>query len=200
HAQKTNICTYCGKGFSLAAQLQSHLKVHTGIISNPTICEVCGKELPKSKLKDHMVIHGEPPFSCTDCNKKFYNAKSLKAHIATHGGAKPHPCKLCSKAFAFQTGLKYHIWRCHSEQTASLDNKRIVRRKPGSGPYPCDICGRGFFEKRKIQGHKIRYHSELTPELDRKLKEKLSKRRSKIEIYDDGQDFCNEFEIEVDAE
>ncbi|CAG7717099.1 unnamed protein product [Allacma fusca] len=197
HAEKKNLCTFCGKPFTTYSLLLMHLKVHTGVIVNSVVCEVCGKEMPKRTLKYHMAIHGDPQFSCTECNKKYYHEKTLQMHIATHGGAKPHPCKLCSKSFAWKSALKYHNWRFHSKHTPELDKKRKGRRKPGSGPYPCDICGKGFYEKRGIDGHKIRYHSEKTAELDRQLKEKLSKRRKPVaKVVENNKDFSESEEVD----
>lgn len=56
------------------------------LVSRPDIeaeheCPVCHKRYhTKPVLKQHMVVHGEKSFLCSDCGKGFYSKATLQAH------------------------------------------------------------------------------------------------------------------------
>ncbi|KAH3897345.1 hypothetical protein DPMN_021533 [Dreissena polymorpha] len=54
-----NACTFCGKAFRVNAELQRHLRIHTG--ERPFGCPLCGKRCSqKGHLQAHMAVHLRP--------------------------------------------------------------------------------------------------------------------------------------------
>ena len=72
-------------------------------------CEECGKCcVNSSALKVHMLMHDDPQFKCSYCEKKLKTEQNLAEHERQHTGEKPFPCALCSSAFASASGLNQH--------------------------------------------------------------------------------------------
>ncbi|XP_077412436.1 uncharacterized protein LOC144043070 [Vanacampus margaritifer] len=78
------VCNYCGKWFSSARSLETHVRVHTG--ERPYCCGQCGKRFTQSgHLKTHQSVHtGERPFACHRCAKRFAGKQNLRIHLQKH--------------------------------------------------------------------------------------------------------------------
>ena len=75
-------CIICGKKCVSLKQLKAHKRIHTG--EKPFQCtfKKCGKSFAhKHDLVRHERIHtGEKPYQCHQCDKKFRQLSTLKAH------------------------------------------------------------------------------------------------------------------------
>ena len=132
-----HICQECGKGFTVPAEFNMHMKRHTG--EKEYQCSDCGKQFIAKqgltrhvcskgqsliccnikfsdyrKLKLHSLqsttctLLGEKAFPCPECNKQFHTEKRLNVHMRTHTGETPFQCQLCLKKFKFEFRLNNH--------------------------------------------------------------------------------------------
>lgn len=85
--RKLCVCRFCSKVFSSPANLESHLRTHTG----------------------------ERPYGCTICGKKFSQFWNLKIHKNIHTGERPYQCLLCAERFSDPSNLKKHQKRHHPQ-------------------------------------------------------------------------------------
>jgi len=76
-------------------------------------------------------------YSCNECDKRFHSKWSLKRHMMSHSGEKPHTCDVCAKSFASKWQLDLH-YRTHT----------------GEKPYSCDICSKRFTTKSHMSRHR----------------------------------------------
>ncbi|XP_076992497.1 zinc finger and BTB domain-containing protein 49 isoform X4 [Tamandua tetradactyla] len=158
-------CNICGKHFSQAGNLQTHLRRHSG--EKPFICEICGKRFAASgDVQRHIIIHsGEKPHLCDVCGRGFSNFSNLKEHKKTHTADKVFTCDECGKSFNMQRKLVKHRIRHTGERPYSCaacgkcfggsgDLRRHVRTHTGEKPYTCEICNKCFTRSAVLRRHK----------------------------------------------
>ncbi|KAM9385246.1 zinc finger and BTB domain-containing protein 11 [Pholidichthys leucotaenia] len=163
-------CTLCSKEFQYAASLRAHLARHKqqsgkrAPIAKPStehdaegkadssldektavshtrrefVCDICGKTLPKLySLRIHMLTHtGVRPHSCKVCGKTFTHKHSLKMHRALHDVTKQFKCEYCSKSFVSKRSMEEHT---------SLHT--------GESKYLCNTCGTTFHRASALSKH-----------------------------------------------
>ncbi|CAH0399020.1 unnamed protein product [Chilo suppressalis] len=169
----------CGAVFQSKAKLQWHRETHD---PRPKACLYCSDKfvhaasLTRHVRRTHNVYYlsekqkGKTEnVPCPVC-KQIYLRTNLRAHLATHTGARAHVCVICSKAFTTKWNLKLHRWthlarsakpyKCalckgafirHAEYVAHMNAHRAVR------PYTCNYCGCKFIRKYNCQRH-VREH------------------------------------------
>ena len=78
-------CQTCGKRFVQKGNLVRHQATHSEM--KPFKCSICPEERyfkTKDCLRQHMVYHYEPKFSCSFCDHISYTKSNLKSHEKTH--------------------------------------------------------------------------------------------------------------------
>ena len=147
--KETFLCTFCGKGFTKKANLESHITLHTG----------------------------EKRYSCTQCDKKFrshsvYQVTSLKDKYLTV--AKIVVFSEPSSVSQGQKGVCVHLlWKgIHAEISPSKTHRHAHRgEKPHlpskivwscyKPPFPMivQVCQKTFIEPGDVRKH-MRTHSK----------------------------------------
>eukprot|EP00092_Neocalanus_flemingeri_P040959 GFUD01044598.1.p1 GENE.GFUD01044598.1~~GFUD01044598.1.p1 ORF type:complete len:860 (+),score=160.26 GFUD01044598.1:257-2836(+) len=116
--KETFLCTFCGKGFTKKANLDSHITLHTG--EKRYNCPHCEKKFRShSVFQNHLRYHkGKKEFVCQYCGKAFMQKSHLQRHTATHTGERKHVCPVCSKSFIEPGDVRKHM-RTHSKESVN---------------------------------------------------------------------------------
>ena len=169
--EKRFVCNLCGKDYSTAGAVKTHLHIHRGKHKCPT----CGKSFPsKFQVEVHMRIHtGEKPYVCEYCGKRFAYDKGLALHTSIHTGVKPYKCDECNYSTTSRSYIKNHK-SVHSTEKPfvceicghgytllpSLMNHQLNHNDQKT--YTCEVCNKAFNTSRKLASHKI-IHSGVRP-------------------------------------
>ena len=137
----SHLCTVCGKSFSTAWYVKTHMLSHTG--ENPFMCTQCAYSCYNiSVLKIHERTHnGVKLYNCAICGSAFHQSAHLKTHAKTHTGEKPFKCGQCDFSSITSSHLKWHI-----------------RKHTGEKPFSCEQCTESFTQSSVLKRH-IRIHS-----------------------------------------
>ena len=125
-------CNMCDKEFKYQMTLQKHQKrEHFGqaakgsnlvllstLYHEREACELCGKDIPKSNMKNHLKYHEKlPEFECNSCNFSTKTKDNLRKHIRNVHSTKK--CQRCGKIFSTNHLLTNHLKRnrCSSPNT-----------------------------------------------------------------------------------
>ncbi|XP_022105171.1 zinc finger protein 2-like [Acanthaster planci] len=125
--EKPYVCSYCNKRFSESSNLNTHLRVHTG--HNPYKCQTCDKQFKYLKgFKLHMSRHERAPvtYKCNFCDREFSQKGPCKTHEKSHQREKPFKCRVCKMKFKREGGLQMHVDKIHQSCHGA-----ILRRKRG---------------------------------------------------------------------
>ncbi|KAM4796280.1 LOW QUALITY PROTEIN: uncharacterized protein WCC33_001433 [Rhinophrynus dorsalis] len=103
-----------------------------------------GVDKIRMKFLDHShSTKTERAHACAECNKVFYNKRTLKAHLRSHLGERSYICNVCGKCFRRHTSLLIHE-RIHT----------------GERPYQCTQCGKSFVQRQHLNTHQKTHTGE----------------------------------------
>lgn len=167
-------CYQCEKQFRCQAQLEMHVRTHTGV--KPFLCMYCPRRFTqKHNLTIHLRIHtGEKPFQCEVCSKRFSAQGNLNAHLKIHTGQRDHICSLCNKSFITS-----------SELTRHMNKHRGVKN------FKCNICESSYIHLRDLKQHKVKKHQTTITPQSKMISDNINKRNIidviGIDVEKDGQ-------------
>jgi KRAB domain-containing zinc finger protein len=102
--------------------------------------ETCKKVLAnKDTLKNHIMTHtGEKPHKCNypGCDYACVQQGNLEIHKRIHTGEKPYKCNTCERSFSQKPSLDKHV-RLHT----------------GEKPFKCPHCDKCFTQKQALDIH-----------------------------------------------
>lgn len=128
-----------------------------------------------------LAVGGDKPkikYHCLQCNKKFVNARGLRAHkwqkhrkargrppASMNGGIKPFPCSWCEKRYGSHGALQNHQRSCNANNgNLKQPNKpdvleeQLVQHRPLEAStkclFKCHKCGKAFPSEKQLDSHK----------------------------------------------
>ena len=137
-----NKCKFCGKVFSVASNLNRHVRrVHEG---------------PNSPVEKNV--------TCEECDLSFRDNHQLKVHQRTHSQEKPFSCSLCSFKAARKGDVVRHMKRCNGPKYKCNNcQKEFKSKKDVNHHHVWDpVCGTFGDEPSQKQFVKIAVSSELS--------------------------------------
>ncbi|XP_055617083.1 zinc finger protein 571-like [Toxorhynchites rutilus septentrionalis] len=107
------------------------------------ICELCGKQIERSRFEYHMNVHyGLRPYACSfeGCNRRYGSRKPRDTHeIVFHGeDGYIFQCDQCDAKFKQKAKYEYHY---------------AIKHK--SEKVPCKICGKVFKHRTLLRNHMV---------------------------------------------
>ncbi|XP_055374529.1 gastrula zinc finger protein xFG20-1-like [Condylostylus longicornis] len=158
------------------------------------ICDICGKETPKTNMKQHLRSHDSSRYThkCNICTKLFISEKSLNLHIKNlHIKNRPFACTFehCEKRFVNEIALKSHAIRHTSPRQYKCEtcNKSFIYQHRleehikiyhvNGRIFKCETCEKRFFDKHTLERHQV-VHSAEKPFICDECPAKFSRERS----------------------
>ncbi|XP_065077909.1 zinc finger protein 558-like [Ochlerotatus camptorhynchus] len=163
-------CAQCPKKFRSQKNFTLHTNWHNGIRTIPcpregcdkmfftnydrqrheqicgqdakVLCNICGSLfLTESYLRQHLITHEDPQFTCEVCHKGFHKKAALTKHTPVHSGERNFECEVCGKRFKSHEAHRVHQ-RIHTQHK----------------PYVCQACGEQFRLNCLLKAHVEKVH------------------------------------------
>lgn len=180
----------CAKAFCSQLQLDKHVNYRH---YSKSMCEVCGINILKSSMKDHLKTHrADRPFACPHdgCTTSFKDKNGLTQHLAcVHNQERKFACHVCGKSYKLSTTLLAHIRVTHTFENCSQCEQcsrwflnvnqlqiHINQVHLNLRPFPCDLCGSSHKSQAKMYRHLRQMHPETYQVLFNSGKLKCRKR------------------------
>lgn len=123
-------------------------------------------KLLSDHIKEKHANSNKSKFVCSTCELSFDDEKRLKNHRGLIHGEKPFDCSFCDKKFQYSSQVIWHM-RCHQKdgnarvKTSSSvwkikNSKYSAPGKPKS--YICQFCGAKFKQEKLLKNHKGAVH------------------------------------------
>ncbi|KAJ0065235.1 hypothetical protein NL108_006577, partial [Boleophthalmus pectinirostris] len=160
-------CSLCSKEFQYAASLRTHLARHKQQSSQRGPARVM-EVGPEPRVEDGddrgQMAHTKREFVCDICGKTLPKLYSLRLHMLSHTGVRPHSCKVCGKTFAHKHSLKMHrtlhdvskqfqCQYCHKTFVSKRSMEDHTSLHTGQSKYLCNTCGATFYRASALSKH-----------------------------------------------
>jgi len=129
-------CVASGKGFRTIHGIKDHKKAHLQEKSFP--CTRCDLAFIREvdMLNHYLKIHAgcdDNVLTCLFCGFKVTSIVALENHTNKHTMERPYNCRLCTKTFKINSGLKRHMDTTHKNAGMIVEQrqKRVIRQKVG---------------------------------------------------------------------
>ncbi|XP_019846586.1 zinc finger protein 619 isoform X2 [Bactrocera dorsalis] len=136
-------CSICLQSFEKYSQLSLHSQTHTVVDDETSICKLCGNNVFKEDMPEHIKITHSNIIKCMYCDFKCPELKMSDHLHHTHSGPKNFVCNICGKIFTSLSILNSHL-KYHQRKEANIKSDA------------CEICSKRFSTK-----HYLRLHMEV---------------------------------------
>ncbi|CAG5114927.1 unnamed protein product [Candidula unifasciata] len=144
------------------------------------MCKVCNRYIKcdKTTIEEHtQECQGPKPYQCTECEKEFKYASSLRVHYHTHFPDQPKrfKCELCDYRTNYKANLHKHNKNMHASRDHDVqcpdcgklfsteDNmKRHRKVHTLNRPFSCGTCEKKFKTSGALKGHQL-IHTATRP-------------------------------------
>jgi len=150
------------------------------VVDDGFICEFCSRPFKKRHLLSlHRKIHMyRERIKCTECDKSFLSAASLRRHLVIHQGdsGRTFYCEQCGKSFRRSTDVNRHQVIVHSERIKCLQCEKTFyssnllkahlvvthgeENTEGVKIFQCDQCEKAFIKSSALSRHRLVHTGE----------------------------------------
>ena len=112
-------CHICDLGFPTSKSLLEHMLAQHSqkqrAVPNSLKCPKCQLTVKNKKaLSNHLAIHKDKKYICTQCGSRFARKDYLSNHELIHSGEKSFSCKSCDRQFKQKSTLYKHTKICNN--------------------------------------------------------------------------------------